>query len=66
MSDLGDRQSLIGKENQENGNMTGNNSRFQETLPTEKDLDLKITAKITDKDRGQKKKMLTNEQGDQM
>ena len=66
MSDLGDRQSLIGKENQENGNMTGNNSRFQETLQTEKDLDLKITTKITDKDRGQKKKMLTNEQGDQM
>ena len=64
MSDLGDKQSLVGKENQENGNMTGNNSRFQETLPTEKDLDLKITAKITDKDRGQKKKMLKNEQGD--
>ena len=66
MSDLGDKQSLVGKENQENGNMTGNNSRFQETLPTEKDLGLKITAKITDQDRGQKKKMLTNEQGDQM
>ena len=66
MSDLGDKQSLVGKENLENGNMTGNNSRFQETLPTEKDLGLKITAKITDQDRGQKKKMLTNEQGDQM
>ena len=64
MSDLGDKQSLVGKENQENENMTGNNRRFQETLPTEKDLGLKITAKITDQDRGQKKKMLKNEQGD--
>ena len=51
MSEMGDKNSLIGKENQENTNANFDQSEFQETLATEKDRGPKITSKITDQDR---------------
>lgn len=56
MSERGERQSLIGKNNQENINANAEQSEFVETLATEKDRWHKVTTKITDQDRGQKKR----------
>ena len=65
MSEMGDKNSLIGKENQENMNANFEQSEFQETLATEKDRGPKVTSKITDQDRAQRKTM-TSSIGDQM
>lgn len=56
MSERGDKQSLVGKDNQENHNANAEQSELVETLATEKDRWHKVTTKITDQDRGQKKR----------
>lgn len=48
MSERGDKQSLVGKDNQENHNANAEQSELVETLATEKDRWHKVTTKITD------------------